>query len=145
MPDSIRNRMRLERHPAVSITPATLIEWLWRFKHPGIITLGINCNRHGARARNAAGLDPHGTMWWEAPLGDMQIGEAIPCNVIPYDSRTTATFNEDRARWEGGELMRGWRRFLLTLTKGGVLHPCDELSYLLGENSYAECPREYWT
>ena len=139
--DHPKNRFRPNRHPAVAVTPAILLGWLWEHKSPWVQTLGIDSNRWGARARKDSGVGDHGTFWY-ADAHERVWTDVVSCNSIPWDSRAGA-YDDERNRFTEDTTL-GWRRFLNNLTSKGVLRPSEGLSYLIGHDSYTVCPRRFW-
>lgn len=133
--------------------PAEFLALLHKFKHPRFDTVGVERNRWGDRVREAVGLTAHGTIYFTTPSSkswatdqkdegkDMHI--LVPANCIPYDTRRDAHFNQTRGKFEG-DLARGWRRTFAMLAEQGFLYPNEELSYLIGEDTWKLIPRRFW-
>lgn len=122
--------------------PGEFVSLLQKFKHPRVSSIGVESNRWGARMREEAGFGPQGTVW-VADSYEKDNLFVIPCNVIPYSSIKTKTWNESTTRWsEEGELARGWRTALATLVKSGHLNSHSDLSFLIGEDTFKLLPKE---
>jgi len=122
--------------------PGEFVSLLWKHKAPNYWSLGVDCNRFGKQRREDVGLGPSGTMWF-ATLKEKSELNVIPQNCIPYTSIKDAKFNEDTRKFVGDQVW-GWRPLLHGLVKEGYLWPSDELSYLIGIDSFEQAPRESW-
>lgn len=137
------SRLNATRAPISSMYPGEFLAIIQRHRHSRFSSCGIACTRFGARAREEAGFKPHGTVWF-ATQYEQESLFPIPCNSIPYVSLREKVWNEEKGRWgSDGEMTRGWRSALAELLKGGYLRPSDELTYLVGEDSFKLCPRKY--
>jgi hypothetical protein len=116
-----------------------LMGLLWKHKNPRFDSCGVLKTRHGNNPRKDANLGEAGSVWFSKPDERREV-MTVPWGCIPYATIRTATFNEDTLRWEGGELIRGWRSILYNLVKVGYLLPSDELDVLVGEDTTALCP-----
>lgn len=119
-----------------------------RHKHPHISAIGLESNRWGDRAREAAGLvGRYGTLYVvEHVGGEWDASMVIPLGMIPYYTRREAAWHPDQHRFQqqfGRRTERGWRNILATLCRWGALRPHEDLSYLMGEDSFKLVPREY--
>jgi hypothetical protein len=110
--------------------------------HPRFDACGIISTVRGNAPRKLAGIEPHGTVWFSR-LNERVWTYAIPCGCIPYSTLRTAVWNEEKGRWEGGELARGWRSLLYLLVHKAYLIPSEELSYLIGEDTFRIFPERY--
>jgi hypothetical protein len=122
--------------------PGEFVSILHKFKHPRVLSIGVESNRWGARPREEAGFDPQGTIW-VSDYYDKEMLFVVSCNVLPYASIKTKTWDPDKTRWsEKGEFVRGWRVALASLVKSGHLCSHKTLSFLIGEDTFKLLPKE---
>jgi hypothetical protein len=122
--------------------PGDFVRLLQEHKHPRFWSCGIISTRFGNNPRKRAGYDEGGTVWF-ATVDHREPMFAVPCNQIPYWSIETAEWDEKFERWKGPSPAQGWRGALVRLLSTGHLRPSPKLSYLIGEDSFAVCPKEY--
>ncbi len=128
--------------PPRCMYPGEFLSILRAFKHPRWPTIGVTATRFGNSPREDAGIDRHGTIY-VADASERRSIMAIPCDCIPFGTIRTAVFIEERQVWEGGEMKRGWRSILETLVEQSYLLPDDELSFLIGKDTYHVFPTKY--
>ena len=136
-PTAFTERLLMNRAPGRTIDPAQFVRWLWEFKHPRWISIGVESNRWGARMRESVGIGPCGTVWASSDQEKDYSGIVVPCDCIPFTSIRSAVWDEDKTRFVGGALALGWRTALETLLKAGFLRGSRKLSYLIGKDSIA--------
>lgn len=122
--------------------------------HPRFWNVGIESTIYGNQPRKEMGLEEMGTIWaaeagvyyrngqWLAD-GDYKRDWhlAMPKQQVPALSLKDAVWDEDAARWKGGEMKRGWRPALEQMIDWGILRPSAELTYLVGKDSRTLCSR----
>lgn len=132
----------IQREGVRCMYPAEFVALLHRHRHPRWPSIGVVCNERVNEARAAAGIEKCGTVY-VANVDEWRDLFAIPANCIPYTSIKSAEWDERQNRWKGGGLARGWRTALDTLVSRTYLEPSDELSWLIGKDSFALAPKEY--
>lgn len=136
------------RCPPHSMTTAELMEILQRFKHPRLNSIGIISNRWGDRIRREVGLVGRYGSVYVATCTDRELPYLIPLDSIPYMTRREAFWDEKQNRFRqdfGRVTVRGWRNLLANLVKDRSLRPDDELSYLIGEDTFKLAPDGVWS
>ena len=143
------NNLSVVREAPRPMFPWEFTDILQAYKHPRWASIGVEATIYGNAPRKEVGIDPCGSVW-VAPaavyysngkwLSDDTQGRtwvcAVPQNIIPYTTLRSAIWDEDRLRWTGGEIKRGWRNALEELLKAGHLRPHAHLSYLLGLDTF---------
>ena len=138
-----RDYSLMAKEPDRSVDIGLFLSWLREHKHPRFLTVDIKVDKSNAEARDLLGLPPVCTILFATTLGREWLEEPIPRHILPTYNTMTRRWNEDRMKWEDGEMVRGWRPVLKTLAKRGFLKPSHKLTYLLGKDSFAEVPREF--
>jgi hypothetical protein len=138
-----QNYLLPNRHASHSVEPWTFLSWMREHRHPRWSSCGVDVTRFGDEARKIHNIQPHGTIWF-SNTEEREVLYPIACNSIPYFGDLSATWNEEKRAWEGGELTRGWRRTLWMLANAGYLYPSDDLTFLIGEDSWKLVPRRFW-
>ncbi len=97
----------------------------------------IHSDRWGRRAREAGGIDPHGTIRL-ATIGAEEKWldfSVVPCGQVPYYPVLPADLADEdgleQQRWIKSPAL-GWRHLLQSSVSGGVLRPDPELMRLIG-------------
>lgn len=137
----MHNTQSISRAPVRCMYPGELIELLYRFLHPRWISIGVACSDVVNAQRQTDTIFGRCGTVWVANAHDMRDLFVVPCDCLPYASIRTATWNEERTRWEDGSIVRGWRTTLAQLCASTYLKPDDELSWLVGEDTYKLFPR----
>jgi hypothetical protein len=119
--------------------PGELVRILQTFKHPRWPSIGIVATRFGNQPREDAGIGRHGTIY-VADDDTRRWLLAVPCDCIPFGTLRTAVWNEEKSRWESGEMARGWRSILEALVQQSYLSPDPRLSFLIGKDTYKLAP-----
>ena len=128
--------------------PSDFVKLLERFKHPRLASIGVESTIYGNNPRKEVGIAPHGTIW-VAQAGVYYNGSqwledhtyergwtiAIPRFSIPYKSIRTAQWNEEKSRWEKGDITRGWSGAVEDLLQQGYLRDHPFLSLLIRQNT----------
>lgn len=131
------------RSPMRCMFPGDFTHAIHLFKHPRWSSCGVDSNRWGRYQRENVGIETSGTVWF-ANTYEKELLNSIPCDCIAYTTIKTAEWNEEAARFMFGQLSRGWRPALEDLCRGGYLKPCDELSFLIGKDTFKLCPIHFW-
>ena len=130
------------RCPVRCMYPDDFTAILRKHRHPRWPSIGVSASDRTNRERERETLfDPCGTIY-VANVYEKRTLFAIPCNCIPYSSIRTATWNEERTKWENGEIVRGWRGALAAMVKTTYLAPSPELSWWIGEDTFKLFPIE---
>lgn len=124
----------INRAPGQTIDPAQFVRWLWEFKHPRWVSIGVESNRWGNNPRESVGIGPCGTVW-AANDQVKEYGVVVPCDCLPFTSIASAEWSEDMMRFVGGAMVLGWRPALELLLDAGFLRGSRKLSYLIGKDS----------
>jgi predicted small integral membrane protein len=122
--------------------PAELLAFLWEHKHPHVYTLGIEANRWGARARRDAGVDGSYGTFWHATTRERHESMVLPCGCVPWRTVRDSTIDPEK-HIVRGETTRGWRSFFENLVKSGILRSSNELSCMIGEDTWGLTPKEF--
>jgi hypothetical protein len=125
-----------------SMEPGEFLSILRKHRHPRWPTIGVNRSRFGNNPREDHGLRAHGTIF-VCDASERRWLYSVPCDCIPYATIREATWNEDKKVFEGGEFLRGWRSTIEALVKGSYLYPHEELSYLIGQNTFKLAPIQF--
>jgi hypothetical protein len=123
--------------------PDEFLAVLREHRHPRWPTIGVACSAvTNAQRQTDTIFDASGTVYVANCYVFRELF-VVPCNCLPYSSIKTATWSEERTRWENGEIVRGWRLALVMLIKASYLEPSPRLSWLIGQDTFAMFPREY--
>ena len=129
---------RIRRYGAPRAAPRSMstgefMELVYRFLAPPWIGCGVSVRDSRLKALESINLPPAGQIWVATNDQKEFTGVGIPLGELPYENIRTAEFDEDRMRWVGGELRRGWRFTLERLWQKGYLRKNDpELLFILG-------------
>ena len=132
----------ISRAPARCMYPDEFVATLRTHKHPRWPTIGIACSRVANQQRESETLFGSSGTVYVANVHQIRDLFVVPCDCLPYTSIKTATWNEERTRWENGEIVRGWRQALTSLIQTTYLEPSRELSWLVGEDTFKLFPIE---
>lgn len=132
----------IQREAVRCMYPAEFALLLHRHRHPRWPSIGVACLDRVNEARAAAGIEKCGTVY-VANVDEMRDLFSIPANCLPYTSIKTAEWDEGQSRWKDGGLARGWRPALETLVRKTYLSPSNELSWLIGKDTFQIAPIEY--
>ena len=123
--------------------PDEFVQLLRKHKAPRWHTIGVTSSQvtNWQRQKDTP-FDQSGTVYVGGLDGYRDLF-VVPCNCLPYTSIKTATWSEERARWENGIITRGWRTALNMLVKGTYLYPSPELSWLIGQDTFDLYPKEF--
>lgn len=130
------------REPVRAMYPAEFLSILRRHKHPRWPDIGIVSRASVNIMRREAGFRNQGTLY-VANATERRWLFSVPTDCLPYTTIKTATWSEERTKWERGELVRGWRPALVSLLSSTYLLPSNELSYLIGQDTFKSSPIEY--
>jgi hypothetical protein len=122
--------------------PDEFLSTLRRHRHPRWPSIGVIASTVANNHRRTDTIFGSSGTVYVAGIREMRDLFVIPCDCIPYSSIKTATWNEERTRWENGEIVRGWRQALTSLIKATYLEPGPELSWLVGEDTFKLFPIE---
>jgi hypothetical protein len=122
--------------------PGEFVAILHRHRHPRWPTLGVASSAVTNAQRQTDTIFSRSGTLYVANVHLLRSLFVVPADCLPYSSIKTATWNEERTRWENGEIERGWRGALVTLLKTTYLEPSPELSWLVGEDTYKLFPIE---
>lgn len=135
------NTQSIYRAPVRCMYPGELLQHLRYFLHPRWISIGVACSTVVNNQRRSETIFGSCGTVWVANAHEMRDLFVVPCDCLPYASIRTATWNEQRTRWEDGEIVRGWRTTLAQLCASTYLKPDPELSWLVGEDTFKLFPR----
>lgn len=135
--------LQLSRESWKCMFPGEFTCLINKHKHPRWFTASILCSRWGEKPRKEVGISSQGTVYF-ANAHYREEAFSIPCDCIPYTTIRTARWREDLSTWTDGELVRGWRPALESLLVQGFLYPNQELSFLIGKDSFKVTPRKFW-
>ncbi len=113
--------------------------------HPRFNFGHVRSNRFGAQSRRAAGMITAGTIFCTNPAGMFDV-MSVPANEIPYSTRRPSLddWDEEFGRFKGqSQIVPGWRKILADLVGAAALSPSDELSRLMGQDSFQKQPGRY--
>lgn len=150
IPDELRQGTVLNHHrgPANFLHVGDFIRLLEKHKHPRWLSIGVYSSLHH-RALDEDAMDPafSGPKFfvWAADAHKKTMDCCEPLNYpwIPYWSYDTTyddsaqNFDYDKNRWKIGRAPKnGWRSEVSKLVRRGFLKPSEELSYLIGEDTF---------
>lgn len=132
----------LSRAPVRCMYPDEFLAVLRKHRHPRWPTIGVVASTVVNNHRQSETIfDASGTVY-VANATEFRDLFIVPANCLPYTSIKTAEWDEPTARWKNGDIVRGWRTALHMLIRGTYLRPDQELSWLIGEDTYKLFPRE---
>ena len=136
--------LRAHRCPAMSMQSDDFLALCREHLHPRFCSMGLYVSEEMNKLREETmktGLC--GTMWF-AGGQTHEGGPVITLGCMPYTSIRTKEWDEVKECWSlEGQMVKGWRITLETLIAGGFLKWHEDLSYLIGKDSFQIAPAKW--
>jgi hypothetical protein len=131
----------LNRCPEQGMESGDFLCLLRRHRRGRYDSCGVERNRWGDRTRDLFSMKPMGTLWFSTPTTkDMLF--PVRANGLPYVSVQDVTMLEN-GTVTSGEVAKGWRATISDLVETGYLRPSEQLSLLIGEDTFGLAVRFY--
>jgi len=136
--------LKSHRQPAQAMESDDFVALCRKHLHPRFCSMGLYVSDAMNKLREETMKTGRcGTLWF-ASTHKHESGPVITLGCMPYSSIRTKVWDDFTSRWSlDGQIVKGWRTALETLIKGGYLKWHDDLSYLIGKDSFQVAPKKW--